>query len=143
MLSPLLPSTRLPLLGIRCARLSTDIESSKLTIELTKNFKFKPPKEELKFGKTTSDHILEVDWEKKSGWSAPRIRPYTPFQIDPAASVFHYGLECFEGMKAYLDDKNEIRLFRPMKNMERMNSSLKRLQMPSFNGEEWLKCIKE
>jgi len=57
--------------------------------------------------------------------------------------VFHYGLECFEGMKAYLDDSDNIRMFRPMKNMERMNSSLARLQMPTFDGKEWLKCISE
>jgi len=125
------------------AGFSTDIDSSKLTIELTKKPKYKPPKETLKFGKTTSDHLLEVDWEKSAGWSAPRIRPYAPFQIDPAASVFHYGLECFEGMKAYLDDHDQIRMFRPNKNMERMNSSLKRLHMPTFNGEEWIKCMKE
>jgi len=129
--------------GIIVARFASDVDSSKLTIELTKAPKFKPPKEELKFGKTTSDHLLEIDWDKKTGWTAPRIRPYSPFQIDPAASVFHYGLECFEGMKAYLDDKDNIRMFRPTKNMERMNSSLKRLYMPTFNGDEWLKCISE
>jgi len=141
MLSRLLPTARVPLLGIRC--FATDIDSSKLTIELTKTPKFKPAKETLKFGQTTSDHMLEVDWDKKNGWSAPRIRPYAPFQIDPAASVFHYGLECFEGMKAYLDDAGDIRMFRPDKNMVRMNSSLKRLHMPTFNGDEWVKCIKE
>jgi len=128
MFSRLLPVTRLSLLGVR--GFAADIDASKLTIELTKRPKTKTPKEELKFGKTTSDHLLEIDWEKQNGWGAPRIRPYAPFQIDPAASVFHYGLECFEGMKAYLDDSNQIRMFRPDKNMVRMNASLARLQMP-------------
>lgn len=44
--------------------------------------------------------------------------------------VFHYGLEAFEGLKAYLDEKKDIRLFRPEKNMERLNSSAKRLALP-------------
>lgn len=44
--------------------------------------------------------------------------------------VFHYALEAFEGMKAYLDDNRIIRLFRPEMNMERLNSSAKRLALP-------------
>lgn len=39
-------------------------------------------------------------------------------------------LQCFEGMKAYIDSANKIRMFRPDMNMIRMNSSNKRLGMP-------------
>jgi hypothetical protein len=61
--------------------------------------------------------------------------PFQNFSMHPASSVFHYGLEvrprasalrpqlpcahrrplaqCFEGMKAYVDGSNRIRLFRP------------------------------
>jgi len=56
MFSRLLPVTRLSLLGVR--GFAADIDASKLTIELTKRPKTKTPKEELKFGKTTSDHLL-------------------------------------------------------------------------------------
>jgi branched-chain amino acid aminotransferase len=122
-----------------------NIDASKLTIERVKpgHERKKLPKEELKFGQTLSDHMLEVDWQEGKGWTAPRIVPVHDLQLSPAASVFHYASECFEGLKAYLDDNDKIRLFRPDKNMERMNNSLKRLRLPTFEGDELLKCIKQ
>ena len=47
-----------------------------------------------------------------------------------AASVFHYAIECFEGMKAYVDKDGNVRMFRPDMNMKRMQSSAHRLQLP-------------
>ena len=88
------------------------------------------PKEELKFGKTFSDHMLEMDWTVQDGWAAPRIGPYGPFAIDPSASVLHYGLECFEGMKAYMDKDGNTRMFRPDMNMARLNRSMGRFGFP-------------
>ncbi len=67
-----------------------------MTVEYTTKAKPKVEKELLKFGATTSDHMLEVDWDAQKGWHAPRIVPYQPLQIDPAASVLHYGLEVGE-----------------------------------------------
>jgi hypothetical protein len=64
-----------------------------LTIELTKSPKAHQAKETLKFGATMSDHMLEVDWTAENGWTAPRIIPYQPLKLDPAASSLHYGLE--------------------------------------------------
>jgi branched-chain amino acid aminotransferase len=46
-------------------------------------------------------------------------------------------------MKAYKDKKGNIRLFRPMMNMNRFHSSAGRLALPSFDKEQLLKCIKE
>lgn len=46
------------------------------------------------FGRSSDDLLL--------GWQAPNIKPYDKICLDPSASVFHYGLECFEGMKAYV-----------------------------------------
>ncbi|KAL7678855.1 hypothetical protein Plhal304r1_c091g0171861 [Plasmopara halstedii] len=42
---------------------NTDITFANLQIQRTTNPKVKLPKEELKFGKTFTDHMLEVDWE--------------------------------------------------------------------------------
>lgn len=87
--------------------------------------------------------MLEIDWDSKEGWQAPVIKPYGDFKISPAASVFHYALECFEGMKAYVDADENIRFFRPDMNMARMNRSAERLCLPPFDGEEFLACIKQ
>jgi len=120
-----------------------DIDSSKITVERTKKPKPKSPKEKLVFGKEFSDHMLEIDWERNKGWTAPRIIPYQDLQISPASSALHYGLQCFEGMKAYIDNDNKIRMFRPDSNMQRLNSSMNRLDLPEFNGGEFLKCIQQ
>jgi branched-chain amino acid aminotransferase len=101
-----------------------------LTIETVKVRKPKIPNSELVFGKYSGDHMLTIDWDVKSGWTKPRIHPHSPIVLDPTASVFHYGLECFEGMKAYKDKAGRPRLFRPMDNMARMNRSAARLVLP-------------
>lgn len=44
-------------------------------------------------------------------------------------------------MKAYRGVDGKIRLFRPELNMERMNNSAARIGLPSFSGEELIKCI--
>jgi len=97
----------------------------------------------LLFGRSFTDHMLIIDWNVKTGWGAPTIQPYGPFSIEPSAIVFHYGLECFEGMKAYKDAQQNIRLFRPMENMKRFQSSSTRMAMPDFEPEKMLDCIKE
>lgn len=126
-------------------RFSASIDANKLTVLRTTSPKLKLPNEKLVFGGSTSDHILEVDWSEENGWEAPSIKPYQKFSIDPAASVFHYGLCAFEGMKAYRDASNnsKIRLFRPELNMARLNKSMARLAFPNFEGESFLKCIEE
>lgn len=119
------------------------IDPAAMSISRTATPKTKLPNEELTFGSTFSDHMLEIDWNVNTGWQAPQIGPYRPLQLDPASTSLHYALQCFEGMKAYLDDDNCIRLFRPECNMERMNDSMKRLFLPSFDEEAFLECIKE
>ena len=119
------------------------IDPSRVEITQTTNAAPQVPKEELVFGKTFTDHMLEIDWTKEGGWAAPKISPITDLRIHPAASSLHYGLQCFEGMKAYVDANGGVRLFRPDKNMERMNTSCKRLFLPEFDGEALTECIKQ
>ena len=46
-------------------------------------------------------------------------------------------------MKAYRGVDNKIRLFRPEENMKRMNNTAIRTSLPSFDGHELLKCLKQ
>lgn len=131
--------------GTVCSRA---ISFSALTIERTTSddrFNKKPPNDELKFGVTLSDHMLECDWTASASWGAPRITPTHDLKLSPAASSLHYGLQCFEGMKAYKSSDGSLRLFRPDLNMKRLATSMERLQMHgySFDGDELLECIKE
>lgn len=102
-----------------------------------------PPNNQLVFGKTFSDHMLTIPWDVQTGWSDPTISKFTNLSISPAATVLHYGLCCFEGMKAYKDDKGNVRLFRPEMNMNRFRRSCERLALPTFDEEEMLNNIKE
>ena len=119
------------------------IDASKLVVHKTPNPKEKYPLEQLAWGKQFTDHMLEVDWDNENGWHNPVIKPYGDMQISPAAPCLHYGIECFEGMKVYKDKNGDIRLFRPDKNMDRLNHSMKTVSMPSFNGDGMIECIKK
>ncbi|KAI5949959.1 BAT2 [Candida theae] len=117
------------------------LNAANLVIEKTTNPKPKLPKDELVFGKTFTDHMLEIEWDAKTGWGKPKISPYHNLSLDPSTVVFHYAFELFEGMKAYKDKSGSIRTFRGDKNMERMNKSAERIALPQFSGEELQKLI--
>uniref|UniRef100_A0A060T3E4 Branched-chain-amino-acid aminotransferase n=1 Tax=Blastobotrys adeninivorans TaxID=409370 RepID=A0A060T3E4_BLAAD len=117
------------------------LDASKLKITKTSSPKTFPPKEELQFGKVFTNHMLTIEWDEKEGWKTPEIKPYGPLSLDPSASVLHYSFECFEGMKAFKDNDNDVRLFRPDKNMARLNTSAARIALPTFDGEELTKLI--
>ncbi|KAH3679773.1 hypothetical protein WICMUC_000739 [Wickerhamomyces mucosus] len=119
------------------------LDSSKLQITKIKTPKQPLPNDQLKFGQTFTDHILKIQWNSEKGWGSPSIEPYGPISLDPSACVFHYSFELFEGLKAYRDSKDQIRIFRPNKNMERMNKSADRIVLPTFESDELIKCIAE
>ncbi|MBW2203249.1 MAG: branched-chain amino acid aminotransferase [Deltaproteobacteria bacterium] len=90
----------------------------KVTQAEQSQMKTKPADEsQLGFGDIVTDHMYKLDWQTGKGWSNPRIEPYGPIPIDPAAMVLHYGQEVFEGLKAYT----------------RLNRSAKRLCMPEVD----------
>ncbi|MBP8794074.1 MAG: branched-chain amino acid aminotransferase, partial [Lutibacter sp.] len=103
-----------------------------LQIEKTSNSKIKDVDfSNLKFGQIFTDHMFECDFEN-GAWQTPKIKPYQALTIDPSAKVFHYGQAVFEGMKAYKDDNDQIWLFRPDQNQQRINISAERLDMQAF-----------
>lgn len=114
-----------------------------MKIDLTKFPKQKVPNEQLQFGRIFTDHMLTVEWTRNVGWGAPSIHPYGNLSIPPSASVLHYGIECFEGLKAYKDRNGVVRLFRPEANMDRFLASAQRLALPLFDPKELLDLIKE
>tara|TARA_R110002050_G_scaffold188530_4_gene323092 strand:+ start:9674 stop:10738 length:1065 start_codon:yes stop_codon:yes gene_type:complete len=97
--------------------------------------------EHLSFGKTFSDHMLVCDY-KNGKWQAPKIMPYQPITLDPAAKIFHYGQSVFEGMKAYKDANEDIFLFRPLDNWKRLNISSKRLAIPELPEHYFMDGLK-
>ncbi|KAJ6085911.1 Branched-chain-amino-acid aminotransferase [Penicillium sp. IBT 16267x] len=119
------------------------LDASKLSVAKTQTPKELTPNKDLVFGKTFTDHMISIEWTAEDGWHTPRIVPYQNLSLDPATCVFHYAFECFEGMKAYKDKTGGTRLFRPKKNMERLNKSSARIALPKFDGDELVKLIGE
>ncbi|MEX2683462.1 MAG: branched-chain amino acid aminotransferase [Candidatus Sigynarchaeota archaeon] len=87
----------------------------------------------LGFGQQFTDHMFSMKYVEGRGWHDAKICPYSPLVIDPAALVFHYGQEIFEGLKAYRGEDGHVYMFRPDKNIERMNASAKRICMPPID----------
>ncbi|XP_015600591.1 branched-chain-amino-acid aminotransferase, cytosolic isoform X2 [Cephus cinctus] len=119
-------------------------KSSDLSVRLAAPHQLqpKPDVSALTFGKYFTDHMLKVFYyESLGGWQAPEITPFENLVLHPAAKVLHYAVELFEGMKAYRGIDGKIRIFRPELNMERMNTSAIRSGLPTFNGNELIKCL--
>ncbi|MDQ0155479.1 branched-chain amino acid aminotransferase [Robertmurraya andreesenii] len=110
---------------------------------LSSNRKQKPVTEQLEFGTIFTDHMFIMDYSVERGWHDPRIIPYQPISLDPAAMVFHYGQTVFEGLKAYLSKDGEVFLFRPDRNFSRMNQSNARLCIPPIDEELAVEALKQ
>ncbi|XP_054707048.1 branched-chain-amino-acid aminotransferase, cytosolic-like [Uloborus diversus] len=103
----------------------------------------KPDPSTLKFGEVFSDHMFEVEWDADHGWGVPRIVPIHDLPMHPGAKILHYAQGAFEGMKAFKYSNEQVALFRPELNMERLRVSAERAALPSFDKGELLKCLKK
>ena len=110
--------------------------------ELVENRKEKPDFNKLGFGKYFTDHMFIMDYDAGMGWHDARVVPYQNLSLDPACMVFHYAQEMFEGLKAYRTPDGSVQLFRPDKNIERMNKTNERLCIPQIDPSDALDAIK-
>lgn len=95
------------------------------------------------FGNYFTDHMVDICWSAKGGWHRPRVSPYGPIQLEPAAAVLHYAQEIFEGLKAYRHADGSIWSFRPEANAARMQRSAYRLALPELPVEHFLDSLKQ
>ena len=115
-----------------------------ITIERTQHPKQKPTDQtRLGFGNYYTDHMFLMNYDEGKGWHDPRIVPYGPIELDPAAMCLHYGQEVFEGLKAYRTEDGRSLLFRPDRNMARLNSSNERLCIPAIDEAFAVEAIKK
>ncbi|HLR69514.1 branched-chain amino acid aminotransferase [Virgibacillus alimentarius] len=119
------------------------MKEQNIKIDLATTKKQKPAADQLVFGKQFTDHMFVADYTEGKGWHDKRIVPYEPITLDPSAMIFHYGQTVFEGLKAYMGQDGSIRLFRPEKNMERLNKSSNRLSMPKVDEALALEALKK
>ena len=126
------------------AATSTDLDWS-----VTRSLAARSPQERAEilanpgFGKHFTDHMVDICWSVNGGWHRPRVQPYGPISLDPAAAVLHYGQEIFEGMKAYRHDDGSIWTFRPDANAARMQRSARRLALPELPLEYFIESLRQ
>lgn len=108
----------------------------------TLNPKQKPDPETLEFGTVFTDHMFAMDYSEDKGWHDARIVPYAPIVLEPAAAVFHYAQEMFEGLKAYRTKEGKIQLFRPDMNAKRTTKTNDRICIPHIDEELYVEAIK-
>lgn len=95
------------------------------------------------FGTVFTDHMVDICWSERGGWHRPRVQPYGPISLDPAAAVFHYAQEIFEGLKAYRHADGSVHTFRPEQNARRFNRSARRMAMPELPERYFQQAIEE
>lgn len=109
------------------------LTTNELEIVQSTSKKDKPSQDQVPFGTIFTDHMFTMEYEAGKGWFEPKIVPYAPLTLDPAAMIFHYGQTVFEGLKAYRTEEGRVLLFRPEKNFERLNLSSERLSIPPID----------
>ena len=96
----------------------------------------------LPFGKHFADHMFIADY-RDGDWHDCRIVPFGPFMVHPALSSLHYGQAIFEGMKAEKDADGNPIVFRPLKNLNRLNISTDRMAMPEIPEELFMNALEK
>ena len=117
--------------------------TTKIDITLSETKKEKPNVDQLEFGRIFTDHMFVMDYSATKGWYDPRIVPYGPISLSPSTMAFHYGQTVFEGLKAYRTKDDKVLLFRPNKNLERLNLSNDRLCIPQIDEELVIEALKQ
>ncbi|MDR1486820.1 MAG: branched-chain amino acid aminotransferase [Deltaproteobacteria bacterium] len=111
---------------------------------LPKSHRKEHPRDESKlgFGDIYTDHIFKMDYYDGK-WQNPRIEPFSPFQLSPAAMVLHYSQTIFEGLKCYRHPDGRLAMFRPSENLKRFNQSAQRMAIPLTDPVFLLDALKE
>ncbi|MBX5484574.1 MAG: branched-chain amino acid aminotransferase [Myxococcaceae bacterium] len=105
-----------------------------IEIQRTRSPRPRPNTPDLGFGRYFTDHMFLMDFDPaRGGWHSPRIVPYGPVAMDPAAGALHYAQTIFDGLKAFPDQNGEIRVFRLDAHLARLNESAKKLCVPQVD----------
>ena len=87
-----------------------------------------------------TDNYVRADYHDGK-WGSLQICQDTTLHMHIAATCFHYGQACFEGMKAFRQADGSISVFRPQENARRMADTANRLMMQSVPEELFLDAV--
>ncbi len=98
--------------------------------------------EALGFDYHKTDFNVRYNFENDA-WGEMQITDSEHINLHMSAYALHYGLELFEGLKAYRGVDGKIRLFRVDENAKRLISSAERLCLPTPTAEMIIKACEE
>lgn len=84
-----------------------------------------------------------VSMYKDGKWDEGKLTAEHTVTMSECAGVLQYSQSCFEGLKAYTEENGKIVCFRPDLNAKRMADSCRRLEMPAFPEDRFLKAVDE
>jgi branched-chain amino acid aminotransferase len=88
--------------------------------------------------------MLSIDWDFSNGWHKPQIIPYGPIQLANTATSLHYGISVHEGISSCMNSKTGVpQAFRPELHLNSFLKSTEHIDMPIFDKDELLGCIKK
>ena len=80
---------------------------------------------------------------KNGAWDEGTLTDDANIVLSECAGVLQYAQTVFEGLKAYTTEDGRIVCFRPDLNASRMADSAKRLEMPAFPEDRFVKAVEE
>ncbi|OCK77278.1 branched-chain amino acid aminotransferase II [Lepidopterella palustris CBS 459.81] len=85
---------------------------------------------------------IQSRWSRRTGqWSEPEFVEDPFLRVHGLATVFHYGQEAYEGMKAFRSPDGEIHIVRPEAHAARMNRSAELVSIQPIPEEHFLRCV--
>ncbi len=95
------------------------------------------------FGRVFTDHMVAIRYKADRGWHDASVQARGPIALDPAAAVFHYAQEIFEGLKAYRTADGGAALFRPDANARRFRQSAERMAMAPLPEPLFIEAVRQ
>ena len=80
---------------------------------------------------------------KNGAWDEGTLTDDANVVLSECAGVLQYAQTVFEGLKAYTTEDGRIVCFRPDLNASRMADSAKRLEMPAFPEDRFVKAVED
>lgn len=88
--------------------------------------------------------MLTIDWNIVEGWHKPEIIPYGPITLHNTATSLHYGISVHEGLSSTMNaNTGKLQIFRPDMHLNSFLQSSIHIDMPGFDQNELLGCLKK
>ena len=94
----------------------------------------------LPFGYMKTDYNIRYTF-KNGQWDEGRLTSEETIPVHMAATCLHYGQECFEGLKAFRTQRNEVVVFRMHDNAQRMARTCRKILMEPVSESTFVDAI--